>query len=912
MHLKTLRAPRPRKLRAAVAALIVLSLLIVLPAPRAQARTGDTERRTLPNGLTVVLQEDHSAPVVAVQVWVKAGSRYETDREAGITHLIEHMIFKGTERRGPGQVAREIEASGGNINAYTSFDQTVYHVVLPSRHLGLGLDVLSDAVGHSLFDPAELEREKAVVIEEIRQRDDQPQVRLSKALFRAAYEVHPYRRPVIGFEETVASFSRADVMAYLAKWYWPGNLTLVVAGDIDPKQAWPLIEKTFGQASYPGDGVSEADLAPEPPQRQPRLVSLGGDVQEAYLDLAFHIPGVAHDDSYALDVLAEVLGEGASSRLYQKVKQEKELVYSVEASAFTPLDPGLFFISASLSPAKTQEALGALLEETWRLRHEGPTAAELAKARLNIEAGFVRGRATAEGRARELGYFEAIMGDWRLSQEYLARIGAVSAEDVRRVAAAYLRPENMTVALLAPAGQEGALSDKAVLAAAKRAAEAAAPTTPAKRGGEGPATAARYVLPNGMRLIVKQNPGSGTVAVQAAVLGGQRYEPAGQAGVANFAAAMLTKGAAGRSAVQIARLTDSMAAGLSGFSGRNSMGLTGDFLAERFGEGMALFADVLRRPDFPAAEVEKMRVVLLAAIKSRQDELSAVAFDLFNAALHGPHPYSRTLLGTPESVQTLKPSDLKEFWGRYVQPQAMVLTVVGDIDPAEARLQVEELFGDWQGEPAPTPPIPAQEPPREVTRVAKERGERNQVHMIIGFPGTTITSPDRFALDVLDAALSSQGGRLFVRLRDELSLAYSVSAFSQEGLEPGSFAVYIATSPDKRAQALEELMAQLRLARGGLTPAELERAKRYLVGSYEIGLQSNSAQATQMGLDELYGLGYNYGPRYVAAIEGVKAKDVAQVAQQYIKLDQYLQAEVGRLATATGLPGEGAAPAGGR
>jgi len=810
------------------------------------------------------------------------------------------MIFKGTERRGPGQVATEIEAAGGYVNAYTSFDQTVYHTVLPSRHLALGLDVLSDAVGHSLFDPAELEREKRVVIEEIRQRDDEPDVRLSKALFAAAYAQHTYRRPVIGFEETVGSFKREDVLAYLAKWYWPGNLTLVVAGDVTPKEAWPLIEKTFGRARFPGTAPTQAAVPPEPPQRGSRLAALGGDVQEAYLDIAFHIPDVAHEDSYALDVLAEVLGEGASSRLYQKVKREKELVYSADASAFTPLDPGLFFVSAALDPGKTPEALQALLEESFRLREEGPTAAELAKARLNIEASFIRGRATAEGRARELGYFQAIRGDWRLSQEYLARVNAVGPDDVRRVAQAYLRPENMTVALLAPSGREGVVSAEVVAQASRRAEAAAAPQAASVETDIKPL---KWVLPNGIRLIVKQNPGSGTVAVQAAVLGGQRYEPQELAGIANFAAGMLTKGAGGKDAVQIAGLTDSMAAGLAGFSGRNSMGLNGDFLAERFDAGLALFAEVLRRPTFSPAEVEKMRPVLVAAVRSRQDELTAVAFDLFNAALYGPHPYSRTLLGTQESVKAIQPSDMADFWGRYVQPRGLVLSVVGDIDPEQARRKVEELFGDWQGEPAAPQAIPAQQPPKAVWRVAQQRDARNQVHMIIGFPGARLTDPDRFSLDVLDAALSSQGGRLFGRLRDELSLAYSVSAFSQEGIEPGSFAVYIATSPDKRDQALEELVRQLRLAREGLSAAELARAKRYLVGNYEIGLQGNSAQAVQMGLDELYGLGYDYGPRYVAAIEKVSGADVRRAARKYIRLERYLLAEVGRTARA-----EGAAP----
>jgi len=924
VYLAPLRGRRlPRAVPKFLAALLALTLLLALlplgASSRALAAPAiNAERRTLANGLTVILEEDHSAPVVAIQVWVRAGSRYETPGEAGMTHLIEHMIFKGTERRGPGELAKAIESSGGEINAYTSFDQTVYHTELASRYLPLGLDVLSDAVCHSRFDPQELEREKLVVIEEIRQRDDQPTARLSKAMFAAAYHAHPYGRPVIGSEKSVASFSRGDVMAYLAKWYWPGNMTLVVTGDLDPAKAWPLIEQSFGQASYPGRNGSAAKptIAAEPAQAATRVVALGADVNEAYLDVAFHIPDVAHDDSYALDVLSEVLGEGASSRLYREVKQDKGLVHSVDASAFTPLDPGLFFVSAALDPGKVPQALPALLTEAFRLRGAGPTAAEMAKARLNIEAAFVRSRATVEGQAGQLGYFQCIRGDYQLERDYLTRIGTVTPEDVRRVAERYLTPANMTAALLTPAGREGAFTPELVSDAATKALAAAkpAPQAQAKAPAKTP-VAVRWVLPNGMRVVVKERPGSGTVAVQAAVLGGLRYEEPRQAGVASFASAMLTKGAAGKSAVQIAAAVDSMAAGLSGFSGRNSMGLSGDFLAERLDEGLGLFADVLRRPSFAGPEVEKMRANVLAAIKSRQDELSAVAIDLFNQGLYGPHPYGRALLGTPKSVAALKPNDLAAFWGRYVKPNGLVLTVVGDVTADHVRHKVEELFGDWRGRPGKPPVIPAERPPQKVTRLTKAKDGRNQIHLLVGFPGARLTDPDRYALDVLDAALSSQGGRLFIHLRDELSLAYMVSCFSQEGIEPGSFAVYIATSAEKRDRALAEMLGELKRACQGISDKELERAKSFVVGNYEIGLQSNSAQASEMGLDELYGLGYDYSRRYVAGIEKVSRDDVLAAAKKYVRLERYLLAEVGamvgpKVGTTGAVAPQGAAAAG--
>ncbi|MFH0808913.1 MAG: pitrilysin family protein [Pseudomonadota bacterium] len=892
--------------------ILVALAALVAPLSAGASTSAPAEERALANGLKVVLQENHCSPVVAIEVWVKAGSRYEADSQAGISHLIEHMMFKGTRRRAPGQMAKLIEASGGSVNAYTSFDHTVYYAVLAARDLPLGLDVLADALSNSLFDPTEMEREKKVVIEEIRQRDDSPDNRLSEELFATAYKTHPYRRPVIGSENKVASFSRGDILKYLARRYRPENMTLVVVGDVPAEAAWPLLEKTFGQmqlADAGGEGEQAGTAIPsEPAQTASRVLSLGDDVNESYLEVAFHIPGVADDDIYALDVLSEVLGDGASSRLYRSVKQERELVHSIDASSFTPTDPGLFFISCALEAAKAPAALAALLEEAFRLQMEVPAAEEMAKARLSTEASFLRGRETVEGRARQLGYFQTVRGDWRLEEDYLARVRATKPEDVRRVAEKYLRASNMTVALLAPKGQETLLKEQVVAAAVGKALEAAAKVaTPAARAGypSPQAVVVKQVLPNGIDLLVKENPGSGTVVVRAVVMGGQRYEDPAWAGVANFAAAMLTKGTASKDARRMATLIDSMAAGISGFSGRNSMGLSGDFLAERFDEGLALFAEALRFPAFDPAEVEKMRTLVLAGIKSREDELTQVVMDLFNATLYGPHPYGRTLLGTQESVQGLKREDLAAFWARYAQPKGMVISVVGDIDAEHACRKVAELLGDWRGEPGSPPVVAAQQPLRCVTKVSRARDARNQVNLLLGFRGLTLTDPDRYALDVLDAALSSQGGRLFVRLRDELSLAYSVSCFSSEGIEPGSFAVFIATSPDKRERAVGEIIQQLKQARAGLAPEELERARRFLVGNYLIGLQSNSAQASQMSLDELYGLGYDYGARYAAEIEKVSLADVKRVARKYIDLKRYLQAEVG---PAAALPHGGKLP----
>jgi zinc protease len=323
-------------------------------------------RYALDNGLTVILQENHSVPVVAFNVWVRAGSAEETDAESGIAHVHEHMLFKGTERRGVGEIAKAIESSGGHINAYTSFDQTVYYDVIASRYLETGLDVLADAVQNSTFDPSELAKEKEVVLEEIKRSEDMPGAKLSKALFGLVYRVHPYRRPIIGTENHVRSFSREMILDFYRRWYVPNNMVLVGVGDFSTADARSKIERAFG-AFKPRPALDHRREA-EPPQQQMRLGVVPEETQQGYLMLGFPTHGIRHSDTAALDVLAIVLGQGESSRLYRRVKSDQGKVHAVRAQSYVMKDPGLFLVSALLDPALTLKAQEALLCEIFRLR----------------------------------------------------------------------------------------------------------------------------------------------------------------------------------------------------------------------------------------------------------------------------------------------------------------------------------------------------------------------------------------------------------------------------------------------------------------------------------------------------------------------------------------------------------------
>ncbi|MEJ5375196.1 MAG: pitrilysin family protein [bacterium] len=836
----------------------------------------------LPNGLTVVVDEDHSAPVAAIQYWVRAGSRTETHRQAGITHLIEHMIFKGTQKRKPGELAWEIESLGGTINAYTTPDYTVYHVSIASRFAWEGLELLTDAIQNASLDSSELEQEKRVVLEEIRMGEDRPQVKLQKALFAEAFKVHPYGRPVIGYPETVSSFMREDLLAYVEKLYVPANMTLILAGDLETGIALQWARKLWEGWDRPQ--AEAPQVKQEPQQETLRTVLLRKEVSEAHLRLAFPIPEASHPDVPALDVLAMILGDGESSRLEQRLRVQSGLVYTVGADSYTPLDPGLFIIHASLDPVNLNSAIRLVFEELEKVKAMGVSPSELEKARLQVEANLIHARETMSGRARVLGQFLMLQGDISKEKEYLEAVGKVGSEEIRRVALKYLCGKKLTAALLLPQESHKEMDQQALKELLEQASEqkihrAQPETSPAL-------SVHREVLPNGLTLLVRESHQVPTVAIRAVFLGGSRFETPQTAGLSKVVAHMLTRGTQSRSAQDLAQEVEAMAGSLEGFSGRNTFGVQADFLSRFFPQAMELLSDVIMNPTFPEQELERERPRLIASVRREKDQPTAQVMRIFAQTLFRVHPYGLRQHGTEESLGALKRDDLKAFASRWLVPNNGVISIAGDVSLHEARKWVQRFMGGWRSAEFVPPPVP-QEPALEQVRQVRQEAPLQQVHVVLGFPGTTLQSPERFALEVLDNVLSGQGGRLFKELRDRQGLAYSVTSFSQVGLDPGYFGTYIATAPQNLERALEGLRKELQeVTRQEISPEELQRAKNNIVGTYEISQQTNAARAMSMALDERYGLGHDFGEKYPRLIQEVTAQQVLEAARNYLNLDR--------------------------
>ena len=844
---------------------------------------------TLPSGLELLLHETHDAPVAAVQVWARVGSADERPGEEGLAHFHEHMLFKGTERRGVGAVAGEIESAGGRVNAYTSFDLTVYHATLPAAGLAVGVDVLADAVGHSRFDPGEIAREREVVLEEIRRSQDSPARVLSDAVFAAAYRVHPYRAPILGTPESVARFDRERVTAFFRRWYGTGNLLVVAVGDFEAARLRDLLEAAF--AGVPRGEAPRARPA-EPAPDGLRSTILLRPFERAALELSWLAVPFAHPDTPHLDLLALILGQGDSSRLVRRVKEREGLAESVDAWSYTPLDAGLFSASLDTEPASAAPAIEAVVAEVERARREPVSADELEKARANFLAMEHFERESVGGLARKLGSFHVLAGDWRAEEQYLEAVRKATPADLLRVARAWLDPERLTVGAVLPEGAAAALDEAAVAEAVARGAARTARAFARPARVRGAADVQSYTLPCGAALHVARRLEPPVLAARAAFLGGQLAEDAATAGITSFLTSMWLRGTRARSAGDFARAVESLAAEIDGFSGRNSLGATLECTSDKLEPVLDLFAEVLLEPALDPEELERQRRETLAAVARREDRLADRAFQLFAETLYQTHPYRLPLIGTADSVAAFTPESLAAHHARLVRAENLVVGVAGRVDPDAVAEMLGARLADLPAGGFERPAPPPDEPPREI-RSAELRKPRAQAHLVLGFPGLTIQDPDRYALEVISQLLAGQSGRLFLELRDRRGLAYSVTAVNVEGIAPGTFALYIGSAPEKLDEAQAGMLEQLeRLLESPPAEAELAGARRHLVGNFAIDEQRCALRAAHLALDGLYGLGADADRHYAERIEAVSADDVLRVARRVVKLDAYTLALV--------------------
>lgn len=813
----------------------------------------------LKNGLTVLLAESRKSPVLSVQMWVRTGSADESPAQAGISHFIEHLVFKGTRKFGVGEIAATVEGAGGELNAYTSFDQTVFHVTIASAEADTALEVISEMMGHPKFDPTEIDREREVVIEEIKRGQDSPGRRNSELLFGSSYVKHPYGRPVIGYEKVVKNVSVGTLKKYYKDRYSPRNMFLLVAGDFTRPEMKAKVENFFGDFA---DNKIRIVKRPKEASPKARIKVAKAPFHETHVNLAWRIPPVKHKDVPGLDALGLILGQGDSSRLARRLRIDQAIVQGVGSSAFTPLDEGIFTVSLSIEADRLDSALAITAEELNKFMLEGPTPEEIAKASVSLASDTIYSLESVDGLARSYGGMEFYLRDPLAYAKYLKQLSKLTPADLVALARKYLKPERLVASAMTdgdPAKFQKALKTftKAYYPAKK--------AKPAKKGkikkivfktgslGASASTPVEKVeLPGGGLLLLKKQSETPTVSFRMAFGGGLALESHHQEGLNELFSRTWAAGGRKFDEVTLNAKIDSLAAGLGTFSGRNSVGLNADFISNFDKPMWEIIQDCLQGPSLPESVFERERSLLARQIHLRKDHPSYVCMRGFTEALFKGHPYAKDTQGTEESLPKLKLEDLQQFWTKNYLQGNFAVAVVGDIDSKLWKARLTELALKIPKGPSQIKEIKHNAPEKDV-RVFKKMN-KEQAHLVIGMRGLGIRDPRRWALQIMQAVLAGQGGRLFLELRDKKSLAYSVSPIEMEGLGTGSFGAYIGCSPEKVEIAERMIHEEFqKLVSTKISEEELLRAQRYLSGRTVIDLQRKSTISSSILFDELYG-----------------------------------------------------------
>jgi len=825
---------------------------------------------TLDNGLIIIVREDHNAPVVSVQAWCAAGSIHEGKwLGGGLSHVLEHMLFKGTTTRPGSRIDQEVQEAGGYMNAYTSFDRTVYHIDVPNTGAAKAIDILCDIMQHATLPPDELAKEMEVIRREMDMCHDDPGRRASRRLFETAYTKSPYRFTIIGYPDIFNEVKPADIRDYYSEKYAPNNVFYVVAGDVKPGEVIAQIKTAYAQGK--SRAMPPMVLPPEPKQTALREIIEESAVELGHVHFAWHIPELRHADVPVLDVLSVLLGSGRSSRLFQQVREKQGVVHHVDAWTYNPGLMGLFGVSAMVDGDKFAVARDAILAEIEKVKTHSVSAAELRKAVKQFISATLSARKTMEGQAQNLGGNWLAANDLNFSERYLAAVKQVTSAEVQRVARHYLTPENRTQYALLPTG--------------------CAPKAPADLASDAEHPISKIELPNGLKLLVKEDHRLPFVDFRAVFQGGVLAETAANNGTTMLLARMLLKGTATRNAEQIATEIESVGGHMDSYGGNNSFGVNSEVLSSDFATGLELLAEVLLHPAFPADELEREKEIQAAGIRSRKDDLLKSASLAMRRALFGDGGYGLDSLGTEESVAQVSVAGLKEFHQRLATPNNCVLAIFGDVNTADVKAAVEKAFGTWKtGEGIQHPTSNIQHPTSN--RVTETR-DKKQAVLVIGFPGTTMDSDDRYALDLLQECCSDLGSRLFLRIREQLGLAYYVGAQNFAGVAPGYFAFYTGTEPAKAEQVEQELLREAALLRTeGLTAEELERAQAKIIGQKKIARADLGNLASTAALDELYGLGFQRSDLDNAKYEAVTLEQTRAAAQKYLQPDALVVAVI--------------------
>src|SRR5262245_9988953 len=847
----------------------------------------------LKNGLTVIVREQQAVPLTSITTYVKAGYFDEDDRVSGISHVIEHMFFKGTSKRPVGEIARQTQALGGYLNAYTYYDRTVYHTEVPSENVKQALEIQADALWNSVYDEAELKKEIEVVLQENNRKLDNPSAVVSEKLYETAFQLHRMKRWRIGSPEGLRALTRDDIVAYVKKYYRPSNIVLAIVGKVDVEETIAEVVKLYGNVAGEETAL-ERDASPaEPEQKGLRYGWQRGAVEQNHVALGFHAPGVLSDEARALEVLAAILGEGRASVLNRFVRDEKGLV--TRATAGLQAFQELGFFEVDLETDKPLEAQTAVLAEIENIKKNGITKEQLARAKALVAQEHYHQLETLDGVADDLAYYEAL-GDWKKASVYIPAIQKVSVDDVVRVAKKYLTFENLSAFEYLPESitrnlnteQYGvAVLDKVAAAVEQRSIQELPVTAEIPKTDEGivqdlvkPITK-RSIL-RGPDVYIVEDHRLPLVSFGVFYPGGRLYESPKNAGITELMLRTAIRGSQRFNSEDIARRLENAGARIDVVNEPDFFGYVVDGLSGKMDQALEILMEVLQQPAFQEEEIEKEKVLNLARIRKLRENNVAYPVSLFMQGLFGEHAYARPAVGTDAAVQAITKEDLQGWFKTNQRSLVPTIIIAGDTNGTGLIAPIADVLTNEDLHEREIASLPAPNSRSETKEVA-ESAARQQTALVYGFPGVTRSGNDRYPLLVLENVVSGLGGRFFDAIREKQGLAYTVRTRNAFYSKAGAIYTYVAFSPENEAKVKEALQNEIdRLRKDGITADELKKSIAYSIGEHEIGLQTHLRLVLEYARAVYSGEGVQGVGNYGRLVRNVTADQVKKAAETYL------------------------------
>lgn len=820
----------------------------------------------LDNGQTVVIQEVKNNPIVIVDTWIKTGSIDENNSNNGVAHFLEHLFFKGTKEHGPGEFDKIIENNGGITNAATSKDFTHYYITIPSKHFDLAAEMQADMLQHPLIPSNELEKERKVVLEEISKDANSPDRIVYDNLVDLMYKSHPYKRKVIGRSDVIETISRESILDFFYNNYYPGNMVTVVIGDVDTQSVLNKIKTEFNTEPKK---IKRRTYKKEAPLAAQVKKTAYANTKSGYMLIGFRGVDIKNSDSYALDVLGTILGDGRSSVLYQNIKDKKQLAYSIGATNSVMRDDGIFYVSANFVPEQLEKLEKSIFDEIALIQKNGVTDEQVQLAKNIIERDTYYGRESISNIASEIGYTVALTGDVKFYENYLENIKKVTPQDVKRVANKYLGVEKSAVSIVLPeASKEIEISNKVQT-------PPSATLISENKGIQ------KYSISNGVTLLLNENKNNDIIAISIYAKGGEFVEEI--SGTANLTASLLLKGTDKYTALELAQLLDDNGIKISPSLRADALMISVLTTKPQYEKTLEILEDIINHSNFDDYELEKTRSEKLNVIKRNRDVPIQLAIEEYKTLIFEGSPYSNTSKILEKTLPTIQRDDVVKYASNIFNPKNLVISINGDVDKDKTIAEFAKIFPEKQG---PIFNYSDYQIPTLGTQksVTKQIPDLKTDWIVYGWQTSGVIPQKDFAtLSVIDSILGSgMSSRLFKNLRDAHGLAYQLGSSFGANVLKGAFVVYIGTNPENLEVAQQKLLNEInRLKSEYVSTKELTDAKEKLIGNYIIALETNLEKASNVGWFETSGRGYDFGDKYIELINNVTEADIIEVANKY-------------------------------